>query len=147
MFPTKGAFSQWTNRNFCSVVASIFLFLMTFLWSFQVKLTWLKFLGKFNDKFSIEQSISPFKRSYHQNLTFVSADCTVKWPSAPNPSVILAVGLLYCIIYALIFLERYSHRLCRKISASFFESQEDQRVQYLYKKLVRQYRKKEQQQP
>ncbi|XP_019395344.1 PREDICTED: osteoclast stimulatory transmembrane protein [Crocodylus porosus] len=85
-----------------------------------------------------------FQRSYHQNLTFVSADCTRKLASPPNNSVALVVGLLFCIIYAMIFLETYAHRLCRKISASFFESQEEQRVYYLYSKLLKTYKKKEQ---
>ncbi|XP_054836417.1 osteoclast stimulatory transmembrane protein [Eublepharis macularius] len=114
---------------------------------YDVKLTWLKFLGKiFNDAFPTGQVIAPFESSYHQNLTVVSANCSLKWPCPPNPSVIFAVGLLYCIIYAMIFLETYSHRLCRKISASFFESHEDQRLQYLYRKLVRKHKRKEQKQ-
>ncbi|XP_061486272.1 osteoclast stimulatory transmembrane protein [Rhineura floridana] len=108
---------------------------------YDVKLIFLQFLEDvFNSAFSIKQSIPPFERSYHQNLTFVSANCFTKWPNPPNTAVILAVGLLYCIIYTMIFLETYSRRLCRKISASFFESQEDQRVQYLYRKLVRKYK-------
>ncbi|XP_015280571.1 PREDICTED: osteoclast stimulatory transmembrane protein-like [Gekko japonicus] len=114
---------------------------------YDVKLTWLKFWGKiFNGAFPTGQLISPFESSYHQNVTFVTAECSMKWPYPPNVSVIFAVGLLYCIIYAMIFLETYSHRLCRKISASFFESQEDQRIQYLYRKLVKKHKRKEQKQ-
>ncbi|XP_060088957.1 osteoclast stimulatory transmembrane protein [Heteronotia binoei] len=122
---------------------------ITFQIKYDVKLTWLEFLKKlFNDAFPTGQVISSFERSYHQNLTFVSAECSMKWPCPPNASVIFAVGLLYCIIYAMIFLETYSHRLCQKISASFFESQEDQRIQYLYRKLVKKHkRKKQKQQP
>nr|XP_056700856.1 osteoclast stimulatory transmembrane protein [Euleptes europaea] len=114
---------------------------------YDVKLTWLKFWGKiFNGAFPTGQSLSPFESSYRQNLTFASADCSMKWPCPPNVSVIFAVGLLYCIIYAMIFLETYSHRLCRKISASFFQNREDQRVQYLYRKLVKKHKRKEQKQ-
>ncbi|XP_015681601.2 osteoclast stimulatory transmembrane protein, partial [Protobothrops mucrosquamatus] len=87
----------------------------------------------------------PFERNYHQNLTFVSSNCFMQKPNPPNTALVLAVALLFCIIYATVFLEAYSQRLCRKISASFFENQENQRIQYLYKKLIRKHRKKEQQ--
>ncbi|XP_077192464.1 osteoclast stimulatory transmembrane protein [Paroedura picta] len=118
---------------------------ITFQIKYDVRLTWLKFWGKlFNDAFPTGQVISPFESSYHQNLTFVSAECSMKWPCPPNTSVIFAVGLLYCIIYAMMFLETYSHRLRRKISASFFENQEDQRIHSLYRKLVRKHKRKEQ---
>ncbi|KAJ6665660.1 hypothetical protein lerEdw1_002030 [Lerista edwardsae] len=114
---------------------------------YEGKLKFLTFLPHvFNNAFSIEGSLFLFEKSYHQNMSLVSAECVMERPSPPNRAVMLAVGLLYCIVYAMIFLETYSHRLCRKISASFFESREDQRVQYLYRKLVRKHRKKEHQQ-
>ncbi|KAJ7332001.1 hypothetical protein JRQ81_014181 [Phrynocephalus forsythii] len=84
-----------------------------------------------------------FEKSYHHNLTFFSGHCPMRYPNPPNTGVNVAVGFLYCLIYAVIFLEAYSHRLCRKISASFFEAQEDHRVQYLYKNLIRKHEKKE----
>uniref|UniRef100_G1KSZ6 Osteoclast stimulatory transmembrane protein n=1 Tax=Anolis carolinensis TaxID=28377 RepID=G1KSZ6_ANOCA len=119
---------------------------ISFWIKYDVKLTFIEFFGKvFNNAFSIEQSKSPFERSYYQNLTFLSANCSLRYPKPPNTAVTFAVGLLYCIIYAITFLETYSRRLCRKIAASFFKNQEDQRIQYLYKKLVRKQKKKEQQ--
>ncbi|NXD08333.1 OCSTP protein, partial [Nothocercus nigrocapillus] len=81
--------------------------------------------------------IPDFEKSYHHNLHFSSAHCRINPPRPPNNSVILVVGLLYCIIYATVFLETYAHRSCRKIAASFFESQEEKRVHYLYAKLSR----------
>ncbi|XP_066480799.1 osteoclast stimulatory transmembrane protein [Tiliqua scincoides] len=111
---------------------------------YEATLKFLTFLPQiFNNAFSIEGSLFLFEKSYHRNISLVSAECSMKWPSPPNKAVVLAVGLLYCIIYAMVFLETYSHRFCRKISASFFESQEDQRVRYLYRKLVRKHKKKE----
>ncbi|ETE66284.1 Transmembrane protein, partial [Ophiophagus hannah] len=100
--------------------------------------------------FWVKYEIQPFllvlfERNYHQNLTFVSSKCFMQMPNPPNTALVLAVVLLFCIIYATVFLEAYSHRLCRKISASFFENQENQRIQYLYKKLIRKHKKKEQQ--
>ncbi|KFR06680.1 Osteoclast stimulatory transmembrane protein, partial [Nipponia nippon] len=78
-----------------------------------------------------------FDRSYHHYLTFNSARCGISPPTPPNPSVLLVVGLLFCILYATVFLETYAHRLCRKIAGSFFESWEEERALYLYKKLSR----------
>ncbi|XP_074867853.1 osteoclast stimulatory transmembrane protein [Carettochelys insculpta] len=97
----------------------------------------------FNRAHSVEQSITDFERTYQHNLTFLSADCTSELPRSPNNFVALAVGLLYCIVYALMFLETYAQRLCRKISASFFERQEEKRVHYLYQELLRKHNKRE----
>ncbi|XP_077688631.1 osteoclast stimulatory transmembrane protein [Eretmochelys imbricata] len=112
---------------------------------YDAKINILPFIWKiFNGVTSGEQSIVNFERTYQQNLTFISADCTIKRPSPPNNFVALAVGMLYCIIYAMIFLETYAQRLCRKISASFFERQEEQRVHHLYKELLRKHNKEQQ---
>uniref|UniRef100_A0A8B9Z228 Osteoclast stimulatory transmembrane protein n=1 Tax=Buteo japonicus TaxID=224669 RepID=A0A8B9Z228_9AVES len=78
--------------------------------------------------------------SYQHYLTFSSAHCEVSPPKPPNPSVLLVVGLLFCILYATVFLETYAHRLCRKIAGSFFESWEEKRALYLYKKLSRKHK-------
>ncbi|NWX90939.1 OCSTP protein, partial [Nothoprocta pentlandii] len=83
--------------------------------------------------------ITDFEKSYHHNLHFSSAHCRINSPRPPNNSVVLVVGLLYCIIYTTVFLETYAHRSCRKIAASFFESQEEKRAHYLYNKLSRKY--------
>lgn len=93
------------------------------------------------DFLKISLPVKDVDRSYHHSLTFSSASCRISPPIPPNPSVLLVVGLLFCIIYATVFLETYAHRLCRKISASFFESREDERARYLYGKLSRQHRK------
>ncbi|NXJ09474.1 OCSTP protein, partial [Odontophorus gujanensis] len=92
------------------------------------------------DILKIPVSVRDVNRSYHHSLTFSSARCRIRPPAPPNPSVLLVVGLLFCIIYATVFLETYARRLCRKIAASFFESQEEERAQYLYSKLSRQHR-------
>ncbi|XP_070796126.1 osteoclast stimulatory transmembrane protein [Pituophis catenifer annectens] len=105
---------------------------------------WVKYEIKLN--FVLQSFVMvPFERNYHQNLTFVSSNCFMQTPNPPNTVLVLAVVLLFCIIYATVFLEAYSHRLRRKISASFFQNQENQRIQYLYKKLIRKHKKKEQQ--
>lgn len=71
---------------------------------------------------------------------FSSSHCTISPPTPPNPSVLLVVGLLFCILYTTVFLETYARRLCRKIAGSFFESCEEKRALYLYKKLSRKHK-------
>ncbi|XP_074460995.1 osteoclast stimulatory transmembrane protein isoform X2 [Larus michahellis] len=89
---------------------------------------------------SKELPLQDFKGSYHHYLIFSSAHCRISRPTPPNPSVLLAVGLLFCILYATVFLQTYAHRLCRKIAGSFFESWEEKRALYLYKKLSRKHK-------
>ncbi|XP_029467849.1 osteoclast stimulatory transmembrane protein [Rhinatrema bivittatum] len=83
-----------------------------------------------------------FDKSYQRDVTYISADCIVK-SNPPNNFVAVTVGFMYCTVYAMIFLETYAHRLCRKISASFFKNQEEQRVLYLYNKILRKHQKKQ----
>ncbi|NXQ85807.1 OCSTP protein, partial [Nyctibius grandis] len=87
-----------------------------------------------------ELPLQDFERSYHHSLIFSSAHCRISPPTPPNPSVLLVVGLLFCILYATVFLETYAHRLRRKIAGSFFESWEEKRALYLYKKLSRKHK-------
>ncbi|NXB18517.1 OCSTP protein, partial [Rhagologus leucostigma] len=105
-------------------------------------LSWLMpFLFKVFGRPSEELLLGDFDRTYHHQLIFSSAHCRVSPPTPPNPSVLLVVGLLFCILYATVFLETYARRLCRKIAASFFQSREEERVLYLYRKLSRRHRK------
>ncbi|NXI02433.1 OCSTP protein, partial [Pachycephala philippinensis] len=90
---------------------------------------------------SEELVLGDFNRTYHHHLLFSSAQCRISPPTPPNPSVLLVVGLLFCILYTTVFLETYARRLCRGIAASFFQSWEEERVLYLYRKLARRHRK------
>ncbi|NXT67837.1 OCSTP protein, partial [Chaetops frenatus] len=85
--------------------------------------------------------LGDFNRTYHHRLIFSSAHCRISPATAPNPSVLLAVGLLFCTLYATVFLEAYARRLCRGIAASFFQSCEERRVLHLYRKLSSRHRK------
>ncbi|KFQ38382.1 Osteoclast stimulatory transmembrane protein, partial [Mesitornis unicolor] len=100
-----------------------------------IKYRILPFLLKLLQLPNEELPLQGFERSYHHYLIFSTAHCRISPPMPPNPSVLLVVGLLFCILYTTIFLETYAHRLCRKISGSFFESREEERALYLYKKL------------
>ncbi|XP_069058064.1 osteoclast stimulatory transmembrane protein isoform X2 [Pleurodeles waltl] len=83
-----------------------------------------------------------FDKKYRLELSLVSSHC-VQQPRAPQSTAVFTVTLIYCLACAQIFLQTYAHRLCRKISASFFEKQEEARIQYLFKKILRKHRKKQ----
>ncbi|NXU40377.1 OCSTP protein, partial [Drymodes brunneopygia] len=85
--------------------------------------------------------LGDFNRTYHHQLIFSSAQCRISPPTAPNPSVLLVLGLLFCILYGTVFLETFARRLCRGIAASFFQGCEEMRVLYLYRKLCRRHSK------
>ncbi|NWH56064.1 OCSTP protein, partial [Geococcyx californianus] len=100
----------------------------------------LPFLSQLLPLFNEELPLQDFERSYQHHLIFSSAHCRISPPVPPNPSVLLVVGLLFCTLYATVFLETYAHRLRRTIASSFFESWEEKRALYLYKKLSRKHK-------
>ncbi|KAM9527695.1 osteoclast stimulatory transmembrane protein [Guaruba guarouba] len=104
---------------------------------YSAKIGFVPFLSKIPGIPYQETPLQDFERSYHHHLIFSSAHCRISPPTPPNPSVLLVMGLLFCILYATVFLETYAHRLCRAIAASFFVSWEEKRVLHLYKKLSR----------
>ncbi|OCT62304.1 osteoclast stimulatory transmembrane protein [Xenopus laevis] len=81
----------------------------------------------------------PFHKMYNWNITFVSSQCRTQ-ATPPDYSVARNVVLICCVISAMILLEAYAHRLCRKISASFYEQREEQRVSYLFQKILRKHK-------
>lgn len=101
----------------------------------------MPFLFKVFSRPSEELLLGDFNRTYHHHLIFSSDGCRISPPSPPNPSVLLAVGLLFCILYATAFLEPFARRLCREIAASFFTGWEEQRALHLYGKLSRRHGK------
>ncbi|XP_053572850.1 osteoclast stimulatory transmembrane protein, partial [Bombina bombina] len=83
----------------------------------------------------LKSSIS-HNKEYPWHMTIVSSNCKTQ-ASSPNNSIIITVGLIYSLMYAMIFLEAYAQRLQRKISASFYERREDERVSYLFEKILK----------
>ncbi|XP_071428894.1 osteoclast stimulatory transmembrane protein [Pithys albifrons albifrons] len=110
---------------------------------YKAKIGILPFLFKVFGLPSEELPLQDFEKNYHHHLIFSSAHCRISPAVPPNPSVLLVVGLLFCILYSTVFLETYARRLCRKIAASFFQSWEEKRVLYLYKKLARRQEKEQ----
>ncbi|XP_063819219.1 osteoclast stimulatory transmembrane protein [Pseudophryne corroboree] len=75
-----------------------------------------------------------YTKEFPLNITFFSAYC--KHPTSPPDSSITAgIAFIYCILFAVIFMETYAQRLCRKISALFYRRREEERVLYLFDKI------------
>ncbi|XP_068006482.1 osteoclast stimulatory transmembrane protein [Melanerpes formicivorus] len=85
-------------------------------------------------------SLKDFERSYPHYLTFSSAQCRISPPTPPNPSVLLVVGLLFCILYTTVFLQAYARRLCRAIAGAFFQSWEEERALHLFRELCQKHK-------
>ncbi|NWV51557.1 OCSTP protein, partial [Daphoenositta chrysoptera] len=122
-------------------VISFGFFIPHLLSLFQVEIVIVPFIFKVFGHPSTKLALEDFNRTYHHPLNFSSAHCRISPATPPNPSVLLALGLLFCILYATVFLETYARRLCRRIAASFFPGWEEERALYLYRKLSRRRRK------
>ncbi|XP_067856959.1 osteoclast stimulatory transmembrane protein-like, partial [Heptranchias perlo] len=82
------------------------------------------------------QNIVTREADFHWNFTFVSDSCMLQ-PSPPNSNIIYFVCLLHFIAYITVLLETYASRARRKISATFFEQREDERIKYLHQKVLK----------
>ncbi|XP_067856871.1 osteoclast stimulatory transmembrane protein [Heptranchias perlo] len=86
-------------------------------------------------RFGKAQNIVTREADFHWNFTFVSDSCMLQ-PSPPNSNIIYFVCLLYFIAYITVLLETYASRARRKISATFFEQREDERIKYLHQRVL-----------
>ncbi|XP_038657210.1 osteoclast stimulatory transmembrane protein-like [Scyliorhinus canicula] len=88
--------------------------------------------------FPVKAPVSLIKQQadFPMTFIFVSDDCMFQ-PSPPNIKVIHIVCLLYAIAYVTVFLETYALRVRRKISATFFAQREDERINYLHQKMLK----------
>ncbi|XP_069611774.1 osteoclast stimulatory transmembrane protein [Ranitomeya imitator] len=73
----------------------------------------------------------------HQlNFTFLPEHCKLP-ASPPDPSVTASIVFIYGILLVVICLETYAQRLCRKISAMFYRSREEERISFLFDQIVK----------
>lgn len=84
----------------------------------------------------VHKNVASDNIHHRMDFTFFPDHC--KRPaSPPDPSVTASIVIIYCILFVVIFLETYAQRLCRKISAMFYPAREEERIQYLFQKIVK----------
>uniref|UniRef100_UPI00398E544C osteoclast stimulatory transmembrane protein n=1 Tax=Pristiophorus japonicus TaxID=55135 RepID=UPI00398E544C len=106
-----------------------------FTYKVNVTLLYIYFLlGRHTSPFS-RQNLLTREVDFHWKFIFVSDHCMFQ-PSPPNIKIIYVVSLLYFIAYVTVFLETYALRVRRKISSTFFEQREDERINYLHQKML-----------
>lgn len=81
-----------------------------------------------------QKELFNFKRNYGA-LILSDPNVCESQSSKLNPSVVTALVFLYLFSYSLLPLEVYARRLRRKVAASFFQQQEERRVEFLIKKI------------
>ncbi|XP_069807974.1 osteoclast stimulatory transmembrane protein-like [Dendropsophus ebraccatus] len=89
---------------------------------------WVENLPAMHVTFNMNYHAYPFPRReitgtdtiHLLNISFFTDHCRQP-PSPPDPSVITLTIVIYCILFVMVFLETYAQRLCRKISAKFYQ--------------------------
>ncbi|CAJ0954292.1 unnamed protein product [Ranitomeya imitator] len=102
-----------------------------------------------DDKEHIKVSLRPFiqfrngalldiehQLNFTFNCTFLPEHCKLP-ASPPDPSVTASIVFIYGILLVVICLETYAQRLCRKISAMFYRSREEERISFLFDQIVK----------
>ncbi|KAJ8016846.1 hypothetical protein DPEC_G00011590 [Dallia pectoralis] len=75
-----------------------------------------------------------FQKRYDWVFSTGSSGCAVN-PSPPDMALRVLLGLLCLVSYITVFLEVYARRIRRKVAASFFKKQEENRINFLLKKI------------
>ncbi|XP_066574026.1 osteoclast stimulatory transmembrane protein [Amia ocellicauda] len=94
------------------------------------------------DTFCVEKSILHSYTVGNCPIDHCIVDCgSVGCRTADNYTEVLypvsvTVGFLYLIAFIMVLGQVYARRLCRKIAASFFRKQEEERVAYLFEEIV-----------
>ncbi|XP_056404574.1 osteoclast stimulatory transmembrane protein [Hyla sarda] len=84
----------------------------------------------------IRQEINSHQIERQLNIFFFPDHCKQS-ASPPDPSVTASILVIHCILFAVVFLEMYAQRLCRKISAMFYQAREEERILYLFDQITK----------
>ncbi|GCB65743.1 hypothetical protein scyTo_0004854 [Scyliorhinus torazame] len=89
-----------------------------------------------NTNFKIKKTIMDINKRLPWSYDLIPTDC-VKKPVPPDLQVICFVGGMYIVTYFMAALDAYAVRIRRRIAASFFQKQEEERISYLYQKILK----------
>ncbi|XP_075702359.1 osteoclast stimulatory transmembrane protein [Rhinoderma darwinii] len=98
---------------------------------------YMRYKGQVSTTF-FSKDVASYNVERQLDFTFFPEHCK-KPPSPPDPSVTASIVFIYCILFAVVFLETYAQRLCRKISAMFYKAREEERILYLFDQIVKNY--------
>ncbi|RXM96766.1 Osteoclast stimulatory transmembrane protein [Acipenser ruthenus] len=74
-------------------------------------------------------------KNYEFGIPLLSENCLKKL-SPPHSSIAVTVGVLHLVAFVMLVGEVYARRARRKISASFYKQREEERVNYLFQKII-----------
>ncbi|XP_041114483.1 osteoclast stimulatory transmembrane protein-like [Polyodon spathula] len=91
--------------------------------------------GGDGSKTQIPTETHKMDENYKFAIPFLDEGCLKKL-SPPCSSIAVTVGVLHLVAFVMLVGEVYARRACRKISASFYKQREEERVNYLFQKIV-----------
>ncbi|XP_038659513.1 osteoclast stimulatory transmembrane protein-like [Scyliorhinus canicula] len=139
IFHLTSSLTQWTENAPC-LTANLDL---TFV--IEMDIPGISDMEKFKDNtlgfFGVNTNVKVIKPIVDINkklswcYDLIPIDC-VKKPVRPDLQVICFVGGMYIVTYFMAALDAYAVRVRRRIAASFFQNQEEERISYLYQKIL-----------
>ncbi|KAK6479315.1 osteoclast stimulatory transmembrane protein-like, partial [Huso huso] len=86
-------------------------------------------------KAQIPTETNKMDKNYEFGIPLLSENCLKKL-SPPRSSIAVTVGVLHLVAFVMLVGEVYARRARRKISASFYKQREEERVNYLFQKII-----------
>ncbi|MGH0152434.1 UNVERIFIED_CONTAM: hypothetical protein FKN15_059116 [Acipenser sinensis] len=91
--------------------------------------------GGDGSKAQIPTETHKMDKNYEFGIPLLGENCLKKL-SPPHSSIAVTVGVLHLVAFVMLVGEVYARRARRKISASFYKQREEERVNYLFQKII-----------
>ncbi|MGH0155848.1 UNVERIFIED_CONTAM: hypothetical protein FKN15_030400, partial [Acipenser sinensis] len=91
--------------------------------------------GGDGSKAQIPTETHKMDKKYEFGIPLLCENCLKKL-SPPRSSIAVTVGVLHLVAFVMLVGEVYARRARRKISASFYKQREEERVNYLFQKII-----------